>query len=220
MDFNARSSALGYFYQVRYALYLLLIAERDEAELAIEKLDDISFEENGSPTELLQTKHHISSVASLTNSSADLWKTIRIWSTQVAQNQIRDDTILSLVTTASAPNDDTSIARKLKPTAGRDNKHISLELLEVANRSKSEELKPAFEAYRSLSPQQREKLVSSVQLLDNSPDILNTAEKIKTKLIVLREHRDACFNRLEGWWFDRIVRHLRSGSTDTRVYAQ
>src|SRR4051812_12517828 len=49
MDFSAQSSALGYLYQIRYALYLLLRSEKDESELAIEKLDDISFVESGTP---------------------------------------------------------------------------------------------------------------------------------------------------------------------------
>lgn len=216
MDFSARGSALGYYYQARYALYLLIAADRDESEIAIEKLDDISFEENGTVYELLQTKHHISSTASLTNMSPDLWKSLRIWSTKVAEKDFKKDTILTLVTTAITPDNDSSITRKLRPRLGRDNHHIASELLEVANRSNNAELKSSFDAYRSLTDQQREELVSSIQILDGSPDITDTADKIRQKLLVRPQYREAIFTRLEGWWFDQVIRHLQ-GKSETPI---
>jgi hypothetical protein len=58
---SVAQSAAGYLYQARLALAeALRYAYVDSAiELAIEKLDDVSFEENGSALELLQTKHHL-----------------------------------------------------------------------------------------------------------------------------------------------------------------
>jgi hypothetical protein len=47
-NFSAGPSALGYLYQARYALYLLLLAE-EEAALSIERFDDVAFEQNGTP---------------------------------------------------------------------------------------------------------------------------------------------------------------------------
>jgi hypothetical protein len=46
-DFSAGESVLGYLYQSRYALYLLLT--RIDSNITIEKLDDITFEEGFSP---------------------------------------------------------------------------------------------------------------------------------------------------------------------------
>lgn len=88
--FSARASALGYYYQVRYALFVLLFKGQDEPnlEMSIENLDDISFEKEGTPLELLQTKHKINSIASLSNSSSDLWKTLRIWSTAILEGRL------------------------------------------------------------------------------------------------------------------------------------
>lgn|GEM_PF-3382795 len=67
-DFSAKEPALGYYYQIRYSLCLLLKArEKDlDTEISIEKLDDIVIEDINS-TNLLQTKLHIKSVANLTN---------------------------------------------------------------------------------------------------------------------------------------------------------
>lgn len=39
-------------------------------EIAIEKLDDVSFEEDGSALELLQTKHHLKKSGDLTDGSS------------------------------------------------------------------------------------------------------------------------------------------------------
>jgi hypothetical protein len=85
--FSAADQAIGYLYQVRYALWLLLDGA-EEHELVLEALDDIHLESQGTPIELLQTKHH-STKASLTNTSADLWKTIRVWSTHLHDNLIQ-----------------------------------------------------------------------------------------------------------------------------------
>src|SRR5881628_1155073 len=72
-QFSANASALGYFYQARYALLLLLGADVD-AEMSLERYDDIAFEQEGTPKELLQTKHQINYTGSLSDASTDLWK--------------------------------------------------------------------------------------------------------------------------------------------------
>jgi hypothetical protein len=51
-DFSAAPSALGYLFQVRYALVLLLRADEPETLISIEKLDDVAFEQNGEPEQL------------------------------------------------------------------------------------------------------------------------------------------------------------------------
>ena len=115
--FSAAEQAIGYLYQIRYALWLLLDGA-EEQELVLEALDDIHLESQGTPLELLQTKHH-STKASLTDASPDLWKTIRVWSTHLLHRHIQiPPTTLSLVTTATAPPG--SIAYKLRPTDDRD----------------------------------------------------------------------------------------------------
>ena len=113
--FSANEPALGYLYQIRFALYLLLqeVQERPESELSIERLDDVSFESEGTPEELIQLKHVTLEQASLTNSSKDLWKTLRIWSTKLKdQTRLFPQIVLSLVTTGSAGQG--SAAEKLR----------------------------------------------------------------------------------------------------------
>src|SRR6202035_4569861 len=97
-DFTAAPSMLGYLFQVRYALALLLRAENPESIISIEKFDDIAFEEGGEPKELLQTKHRTTRTGSLSDSSADLWKTLKIWAIAAREGKIDvSAAILSLV---------------------------------------------------------------------------------------------------------------------------
>ncbi|ARV59809.1 hypothetical protein BZZ01_15285 [Nostocales cyanobacterium HT-58-2] len=211
--FSAGSQALGYLFQARYALYLVL-TNKEELELAVESLDDITFFENeNNPTELLQLKHHTTQ-ASLTDSSSDLWKTIRVWSTQLQENKISlPDTLLTLVTTAEAPAN--SAAFLLRPVKARDSKRACEILLQVANKSENKNLTKSFEAFKALNPTQQQQLIDSIQIIDSSLDIIDITPKIKEKLIaVRREHRDAVYERLEGWWFAKVVKHLRDNSVN------
>ena len=214
-EFSAGPQALGYYYQVRHALYLIL-ENREEAELSIESLDDVVFEDGGSSVELIQVKHHIDRKASLTDNSADLWKTIRVWSTNLNEKRILfPDILLTLVTTAEAP--DGSIASLLRPDPdpNRDSKSANRRLIDIATNSNNKSLKQAFEAFMILPSQQREELVNSIQVLDLSPNISDTANKIKEKILgVRREHLDGLYERLDGWWFEKVIYHLSGKSRD------
>jgi len=75
---EAAGQMIGYLYQVRYAMLLLLESENPTFKISIEKFDDIAFEDGFSPVEMIQNKHH-GSAGSLTDRSVDLWKTIKVW---------------------------------------------------------------------------------------------------------------------------------------------
>ena len=70
--FAAVDATLGYLYQVRSALLWTLKRLKSEPDflVGIETLDDVAFESGaGDPRELLQTKHHRNTTASLTDAS-------------------------------------------------------------------------------------------------------------------------------------------------------
>ncbi len=79
--YSAAASLLGYLYQCRFALWETLkrLKTNPSVAVAIETLDDVVFETNGTPAEIIQVKHHINRQANLTDASTDLWKTILIW---------------------------------------------------------------------------------------------------------------------------------------------
>jgi hypothetical protein len=117
-SFSAVDAALGYLYQVRCALLWTLKRQRTEStdfQVSIETLDDVTFERvGGEPTDLLQTKHHRRGVASLTDASPDLWKTLRIWFEGHKSKAVPASTALYLVTTATCGED--SVAALLRHT--------------------------------------------------------------------------------------------------------
>lgn len=99
---NASGQMLGYLYQVRYALNLLLESDEPDYQISIEKFDDVAFERDGTPIQLIQTKHR-TNPASLTDSSIDLWKTLNVWFDAIAiDNTLLDHTDFVIITTAEA----------------------------------------------------------------------------------------------------------------------
>lgn len=209
-DSSAIPSALGYFYKVRYALLLLLRAEAD-AILAIEKLDDVSFEREGTAEELLQFKHHLDRAATLTDASSDLWKTLRVWCEALRNGVVvPNQTPLVLVTTAIAPNG--SVAEALRNSAQRNVEEALRKLIDVAASSKSESNAPAYASFRSLSLEQQRDLLNSVVILDRAPDIDRVGEEIEGHLrpAACENHLKPFCERLEGWWFRRVIFHWRS----------
>ena len=81
-SFSASDSALGYLFQCRFALLHSLRKLRtddDDFLVSIETADDVVFERQGSPIELLQLKRHVKHAANLTDASVDMWKSLRIW---------------------------------------------------------------------------------------------------------------------------------------------
>jgi len=102
---GAASSALGYLYQSQWPLVELLLrgADRPDAAITVELYDDVAWEEYGSPTELLQVKHHLKSTRSLGDKDDDIWRTIRSWLDAGSPGNGAGP-ILTLVTTETAPD--------------------------------------------------------------------------------------------------------------------
>jgi hypothetical protein len=175
--FSAGPQALGYLYQARVALYLLLQCP-DEATIKIEGLDDIEITGAfDAKLSLSQLKHHTKSEANLADTSPDLWKSIRVWADQLSDRLFTlTDTRLYLVTTATAPTG--GVASRLR-VEGRDVKGASDRLLEIANSSSNKALEPSFVAFRTLTPAMRESLVSSITIVDQHENIEDYGQKIR-----------------------------------------
>ena len=215
--FTAAPSVLGYYYQARYALLLLLKSSTD-SEISLESFDDISFEQNGTPLELIQTKHTSKTTGSLSDSSTDLWKTLRIWSATTMENKfLPSKTIFTLVTTAYAPNN--SVASKLRPveTGTRNEKEALETLISVATLSQSQTNKKAYDTFMKLDKEKQYELLKSIRILDSSPKINNVKKEImkELRLVVSEKFQNSLFTRLEGWWMDIVIKHLSKQVKDT-----
>ena len=100
LKFSAAAAALGYLYQVRVALVWALrrLKQGSDFLVSVETLDDVAFEAAGGvPEELLQTKHHQSREATLTDASGDLWKSLRVWFETYSANALGSGATLYLL---------------------------------------------------------------------------------------------------------------------------
>jgi hypothetical protein len=210
--FSANEPSLGYLYQVRYGLMLIISVQNQNAKLLIEQIDDISIE---TPTtlEVYQTKLHINSVANLTNSSTDLWKTIRVWSEGISNGQLDpDNCIFNLITTAAASTDTIPFKLKQGTSEKREVEELVKSLLEVATTSDSKTNKAAYTAFSSLTNDQQKKLIKNISVIDSSIDLNEAKENIKKHLFysTTSDKVEALYQRLEGWFIGEVILQLQN----------
>jgi hypothetical protein len=165
--FVAAPSAAGYLFQCRYALLAALeyVGLDTGLEISIERFDDVSFETDSKPLELIQTKHHVSHAGDLSNTSPDLWKTLRNWSEAIAQ----DPSLLRrvrfvLVTTAVAPCE--SIALFLRPGPSRDESKAYELAVQVASEGRRAANRGYYTSFLKLTEQARNTLIRSILVVD------------------------------------------------------
>ncbi len=216
-DFSARAPSLGYFYQIKYALFILLsnAKELDKPKIRVENLDDIEIESLNS-LHLLQTKLHIKRKANLTDSSVDFWKTMRIWSEHIENGLIEvDDTIFNLITTENISEASLLFGFKKSIISETDITEMITGLDKISIESSNRTNAKAYLAYQKLSTEIKRKLIKNIRILDNSVDIVGINEKIKKELIfsTYPSHLDAFIEILEGWWLKKSIDNL-TGAID------
>jgi C-terminal domain 7 of the ABC-three component (ABC-3C) systems len=209
--FSAAAPLVGYLYQCRYALLDALRRAREGKEFLcrIEALDDIQFENDDNTIDLLQTKHHISKKAKLTDSSVDLWKTLRIWAEAIQKGTLNESATLYLITTSIAPQGSAaSYLRRLGSDYAPQDALTRLNSIaeSLTNKSNTE----AYDAFKSLSINQKDFLVSSICIIDGTPSIDELDDALQREVFWAVEQRniDSFLRRLEGWWLKRVIGHL------------
>ncbi len=209
-QFSAADAALGYLYQVRSALLWALRRMKTEPDflVGIETLDDVAFETtSGNPTDILQTKHHRHGIASLTDASPNLWKTLRIWFEGRATGAISPFARLYLVTTGTAP--DGTAAWYLR--ASDRNVAVAIQRLDaIARSSTNQKNAQAYKVYLDASAKDRTAILENVTILDAAPHITDLDVELRQEVFWAagKEHHVAFLERLEGWWLRRVLRQL------------
>ena len=220
-QFSAADSALGYLYQVRCALLwgLRRLPHELVFEVSIETLDDVAFETDGAPQELLQTKLHKNRGANLTDASPDLWKTLRLWIAALDAGQINAETVLYLITTENAASG--TIAGSLKFT-DRDTDAALHKLEQTAQTSTNQTNSTAYQAYLRKTSQERKSLIDRVFIIDSAPDVADLDQLLKTEVFHAssREHQATFLEYLEGWWFRRVLEQLQNIDSGDRISSE
>lgn len=217
-QFSAADSALGYLYQARLGLLWALrrVKESSDFVVSLETIDDVTFESNGRPDELLQTKHHLTRPANLTDASPDFWKSLRVWFEGASGRTIPPQTHLYLVTTSSAGVG--SAAAKLRQN-DRDTAAALAALEATAQTSGSQENAPAYAVFLATSVPERRAILERVVILDRTPTIADLNDDLKQELYwaTERQHQDAFLQYLEGWWLRRVITQLARINVGDRI---
>lgn len=208
---EAPGQMIGYIYQIRYALNLLLKHEDETAQIGIEKFDDISFNKEGIITEAIQLKHHKKGNGKLIDSSNDLWRTIKVWIDAIEEvPDLTEKTEFVIITTAIAP--DKSAAYYLKKNNTRCVEKAYNLLKEVSNLHKVEANEKVYIKFNKLAKNDIINLLNRVYIVDDANDISDVKEEIKEKLkySCLPKYEELILNDLEGWWFDKVIKAMQS----------
>lgn len=209
---DAASSALGYLYQSQWPLLELLrnSLDRPDQSITLELFDDVAWEDQGTPTQLLQLKHHAAQGRVLGDMSSDIWRTVRVWMDGVDVTD-PDGPTLCLVTTQSAGAGSAAAALRPEESGGRD-ATAARELLENAARgSRDKETRQIRERFLALSIPHRETFVGRIRVLDQAPMIDGLDAKVRREVgrALPRGHEDTFMGLLWSWWHARVVEMLQ-----------
>ncbi len=213
---QASEQMLGYLYQVRYALALLLENDNSDFQISIEKFDDVAFSKDGIPKQLIQLKHHVQRQGNLTDGSTDLWRTLKVWIDVISESSdILNGTKFLIVTTAIAP--DNTAASFLKKDENRNEESAYEKLKNICIISENKEHKKYYEAFLKTDEIIIKRLLSQICIIDGANNIVDV-EKIYRRQIrysCIPKYENQICERLEGWWYKKAVEALNS---DTPIF--
>ena len=210
---QASEQMIGYLYQVRYALALLLANDNSDFQISIEKFDDVAFSKNDVPKQLIQLKHHVRKQGSLTDGSTDLWRTLKVWIDVISKSpDMLSGTEFLVITTAIAPDD--TAAFYLKKDRNRNVKIAYEKLKDVCLNSSNQDHKKYYEAFLNTDETIIKSLISQICVIDSASDIVDVEKDIRKEIryTCLPKYENQIIERLEGWWYQKAIEALCSDS--------
>lgn len=213
---QASEQMLGYLYQVRYALALLLENDNSDCQISIEKFDDVAFSKDDIPIQLIQLKHHIQHQGNLADASTDMWRTIKVWLDAISETpDILDGTNFLIITTATAPID--SAAFLLKKDINRNPDTAYQKLKTVCFSSVNQAHQRYYDAFREAGEDTVKQLIRQIYIIDCASNIIDVEKDIlkHIRYSCIPKHQKMIYERLEGWWFKKAIDAL---CCDTPVF--
>jgi hypothetical protein len=214
--FSAAEQGLGYLYQSRLALLRLLELPETTA-VFLEKDDDLDFVDGEGGKSLASLKHKADGDR-LTDLSTDFWKSIRIWLERYKRDgRSASNLRFFLLTTSTVPN--SSFLTGFLPTqavTGSETTTLAEQADETLGKSKSGLIGTIAVEFNELTPTEKQDFLGRILILDGSPRIEDIPELIRDRQMraIRREHRNAVFERIEGWWNDEVIKQLTGSRTD------
>lgn len=215
LNHTAAPSALGYIYQCQVALLGSLphaLAGRDVLT-TIEVFDDVAFDfGDGTAREVLQVKHHKRSARDLIDTSADLWRTLGIWSDEWRAGGADDGRVMTLMTTQ--PCRAGSAAEALTDRARDDDVALTRLRAIAVDPEAAQGTKDDRDRFLKLEPHEQKAFVGHISVADSQVDAAAIGDELRTLLMPTHEERfiDSMRDGVEGWWLRRVVTHLQDGA--------
>lgn len=212
-SFSAEASALGYFYQIRYALFQAFRLP-EQTTCYIEKDDDIDFTD---PDEgkLLASLKHKAPGDTLTDLSPDFWKSVRIWlSYYLDHPETQTSVSFFLFTTGRVSTG--SFLEAFLPSVCREDGVAD----RAANILKTTESKTILKTKKlleeKLSREQWPHFFRRITIFDQQERIQDIPQLIISQNMraVRPQFRSPVYQRLEGWWVDQCIKLLTGQRED------
>lgn len=213
---QAPEQMLGYLYQVRYALALLLANDNSDCQISLEKFDDVAFSNDDIPTQLIQLKHHILHQGSLTDASTDMWRTLKVWLDAISESpDILNGTSFLIITTAAAPIDSAAFLLKNDNNRNPDAAYEKLKL--VCSTSTNQAHEGYYASFMGASEDTVKQLIRQIYIIDCASNVIDVEKDIlrQIRYSCVPKYQKIIYERLEGWWFKKAIDALCS---DTPVF--
>lgn len=216
---NAAPSALGYQHQTWWALLELLRLgdTRPDAAISLELFDDVAWAENGTPTQLLQIKHHLQRQRTLTDSSVDLWSTLKVWMDTAAPTDPEGPQLLLITTQTAAEG---SAAAALRSDT-RDEVFALEALVMAALDLESARTRQARRDFLDLGTADQQAFISRIFVLDGSPQIDQVPKLVRSELhwALPRGHEDDYLALVWRWWDEQALAMLQGDQRSVDIGA-
>ncbi|WP_265447705.1 ABC-three component system protein [Acetivibrio straminisolvens] len=208
---DASGQMAGYLYQILAALYLLLDNRDNDAQICIEKFDDIAFVEQDEPVIMVQTKHQLYRAGNLSDTSVDFWRTIKSWCDSINNSPTHlQDTHFVILTTAAAQEN--TAAYYLKKHANRNPAEAKKLLTDAANAATVQANDKFYNAFLGLTSEQQDNLIRHIYIYDNSQNINNLKTDIMgyVRYATLPMYEEKVYDSVLGWWIRTVIESLCS----------
>lgn len=211
-QFSASEPALGYLYQLRYAL-LQILRLPEETACFIEKDDDIDFTDADEGRILASLKHKAKGDI-LTDLSPDFWKSVRIWLTDYLKERKPASPAKYFLCTTGKVQVGSFLAAFLPD--GSLGEKIPERVAKVLKQSESKTINKTKDLLAKLPQDQWPDFFRRITIYDFQERIQDIPELIITeKLRTVRpQFRRPVYERLEGWWTNQCIELLTGRRLD------
>ena len=214
-QFSAAEQALGYLYQLRYAL-LQTLRLPEETVCFIEKDDDIDFTDPREGRILASLKHKAPGDL-LTDLSPDFWKSVRAWLSYYIEKEITTDAVSFFLFTTGRVGVGSFLEAFLPNTQKNDG--LVSRISDVLASSKSKTIGKTKDLLDQLPREMWLDFFRRITIFDSQERIQDIPKLIINESFrpIRPQFRTPVYERLEGWWNNLCI-DLLTGKKNNPIH--